>query len=157
MSEKKRVGIFSLTCDEGCSIFLTEIFNHKLLEWLEKIDLVYFLALKDKTEFKNLDIAIVEGVVTSERDKRELLEIRANSRILIAMGTCAMTSQPSGQRNNFDEEKQAEIQEHLEKYNFLPKALPLKDVVKVDENIPGCPISEEKFVEIFEKSLNGLN
>ena len=47
---KKRVGVFSLTCDEGCSIFLTEIFNHKLLPWLEKIELVYFLSVKDKTE-----------------------------------------------------------------------------------------------------------
>jgi len=153
MTPKKRVGIFSLTCDEGCSIYLTEIFNHKLIEWLEKIELVYFLSIKDKTEIKNLDIALVEGVATSERDKKELLEIRENSKILIAMGTCAMTSLPSGQRNNFDEEKQEEIQEHLEKYNFLPKALALKDVVQVDDNIPGCPIGEERFIECFERYL----
>ena len=65
---KKRVGIFSLTCDEGCSIYLTEIFNRKLLEWLEKMELVYFLAMRDHREAENLDVALVEGVVTSEKD-----------------------------------------------------------------------------------------
>ncbi len=153
MPQKKRVGIFSLTCDEGCSIYLTEIFNHKLIEWLEKIELVYFLSIKDRTEIKDLDIALVEGVVTSEKDKEELEEIRRNSKILIAMGTCAMTSLPSGQRNNFDEEKQEEIKEHVGKYHFLPKALALKDVVQVDGEIPGCPIGEGIFIECFERYL----
>lgn len=150
---KKRVGVFSLTCDEGCSIFLTEIFNHKLIPWLEKIELVYFLSVKDKTEIANLDIALVEGVVTSEKDKEEIEKIRANTKILIAMGSCAITALPSGQRNTFSEEQQENIQEHLAIYNFLPKALSLKEAVKVDDEIPGCPISEDLFVKIFEKYL----
>ena len=150
---KKRVGVFSLTCDEGCSIYLTEIFNHKLLEWLNKIELVYFLSVKDKTDIANLDIALVEGVVTSEKDKEEIEKIRANAKILIAMGSCAITALPSGQRNNFTEEQKEEIEEHLAIYNFLPKALSLKEAVKVDDEIPGCPISEEIFVRTFEKYL----
>jgi len=150
---KKRVGVFSLTCDEGCSIFLTEIFNHKLIPWLEKIELVYFLSVKDKTDIANLDIALVEGVVTSEHDKAEIEKIRANTKILIAMGSCAITALPSGQRNTFTEEQKENIREHLAIYNFLPKALSLKEAVPVDDEIPGCPISEEMFVKIFEKYL----
>jgi len=153
---KKRVGIFSLTCDEGCSILLTEIFNKKLLEWLEKMELVYFLSIKDKTEIKNLDITLVEGVVTSERDLEDLKKIRENTEILIAMGSCAITSQPSGQRNNFNINQLKEIEGHLEKYKFLPRALALKDVVKVDDEVTGCPIDEGKFIEVFEKHLCDL-
>jgi coenzyme F420-reducing hydrogenase gamma subunit len=152
-SGKKRVGIFSLTCDEGCSIFLTEIFNQKLIGWLEKMELVYFLAVKDHVEAGNLDIALVEGVVTSEKDSEQIKKIRERSKILIAMGSCAVTSQPSGQRNNFNADQLKVIEEHFEKYKFLPKALALKDVVKVDDEIIGCPIDEVKFVEIFEKYL----
>ena len=150
---KKRVGIFSLTCDEGCSIYLTEIFNKKLIGWLEKIELVYFLALKNHTEAENLDIALVEGVVTSKKDLAEIKKIREKAKILIAMGTCAMTALPSGQRNNFNINQLKEIKGHMEKYNFLPKALALKDVVKVDNNISGCPIDENRFIETFEKYL----
>src|SRR4030042_2040159 len=109
---KKRVGIFSLTCDEGCSIFLTEIFNKKLLEWLEKMEIVYYLALKSHKEAENLDIALVEGVVTSEKDLAEIKKIRDKTKILIAMGTCAITALPSGQRNNFSAEQLAEIEGH---------------------------------------------
>jgi len=150
---KKRVGVFSLTCDEGCSIYLTEIFNHKLVEWLEKIELVYFLSIKNKTGIANLDIALVEGVVTSKKDREEIEKIRANSKILIAMGSCAISSLPSGQRNAFDEKQKEQIQEHLEIYDFLPKALALKEIVRVDDEIPGCPISEEIFIKTFENYL----
>ena len=153
-TKKKRVGIFSLTCDEGCSIYLTEIFNQKLLGWLEKIELVYFLSIKDKAEIKNLDVVLVEGVVTSQHDLEEIKKIRDNTKILIAMGTCAMTALPSGQRNNFNINQLKEIEGHLEKYNFLPKALALKEVVKVDDEISGCPIDKAKFVEVFEKYLD---
>ena len=152
-TNKKRVGIFSLTCDEGCSILLTEIFNNKLLSWLEKMELVYFLSIKDHVEAEDLDIALVEGVVTSVRDQEHIKKIRKKTKILIAMGTCAMTALPSGQRNNFNISQLKEIEGHLEKYNFLPKALALKDIVKVDDNISGCPIDEGKFIEVFEKYL----
>ncbi|PKL72377.1 hypothetical protein CVV26_01775 [Candidatus Kuenenbacteria bacterium HGW-Kuenenbacteria-1] len=150
---KKRVGIFSLTCDEGCSICLVEIFNQKLFSWLEKMDIVYFLSIKDKMEIENLDIALVEGVVTSEKDKEYLEKIRNNSKILIAMGNCAINIMPSGQRNNFNAEQLVEIKNHLKKYNFLPRALALKEAVKVDDEIFGCPIIEKKFIEVFEKYL----
>ena len=57
--KKKRIGIFSFTCDEGCTVCLVEIFNKKLLEWLDKIEIVYFLTIKDKTEIKDLDVALI--------------------------------------------------------------------------------------------------
>lgn len=150
---KKKVGIFSFTCDEGCSIFLTEIFNKKLMEWLSKMNIEYFLSVKERTPIKDFDIVLIEGVISTEKEKKELENIRANTKILIAMGTCAMTSQPSGQRNNFSEEQLAEIRDDLKSYDSLPKCLALKDVVSVDDNIPGCPIMEAKFIEVFEKYL----
>jgi coenzyme F420-reducing hydrogenase gamma subunit len=132
---------------------MIEVFNKKLLGWLEKMEIVHFMSVSDKREFKDLDIALVEGTISSERDKREVEEIRKQSKILIAMGNCAITALPSGQRNNFDAEKKMEIQNDLDTYDFLPKCLALDEVVKVDDEIIGCPIDEKKFVEVFEKYL----
>jgi len=151
---KKRVGIFSFTCDEGCSILLVEIFNRKLLEWLKKIELVYFLSVRDKTDIKDLDIALVEGVISTEKDKKEIKEIRKNSKVIIAMGSCAVIGQPSGQRNNFNQEQLDEIKDDLKKFNFLPRCLSIKEVVKVDDEITGCPMNEQRFIEVFEKYIN---
>lgn len=153
MSQKKQIGIFSFTCDEGCTIFLIEIFNKKLLGWLEKVDLRYFLSVKDKAKFEHLDIALIEGVISNEKEKKEVEEIRKKSKIVIAMGTCAITGYPSAQRNNFNETQRKNIKEELESNNYLPKCLLLKDFIKVDDEILGCPINEKKFIETFEKYL----
>ena len=149
--KKKKVGVFTFTCDEGCSIYLIELFNKKLIEWLEKIELVYFLSVKDKTEIKDIDIALVEGVISTKKDKEEVEKIRKNAKIVIAMGSCAITGLPSGQRNNFNEEQLSEIEDDLKKFNYLPKCLSVKQAIKIDDEIIGCPISHDKFIEVFEK------
>jgi len=151
---KKRVGIFSFTCDEGCSVYLIEIFNKKLLKWLEKIELAYFLTIRDKTEIKDFDISLVEGVISTEHEKKEIEKIRKNSKILIALGTCAISGQPGGQRNTFNESQKEEIKDELKQYDYLPKCLSLKEVVRVDDEIMGCPINEDKLIEVFEKYIN---
>ncbi|MFH0891428.1 MAG: hypothetical protein V1867_01470 [Candidatus Falkowbacteria bacterium] len=150
---KKRVAIFSFTCDEGCSIYLIEIFNKKLVEWLAKMELAYFLSIKDKVEIKDFDISLVEGVISTAKDRKEVEKIRAASKILIAMGSCAATGQPSGQRNLFNVEQAAEIKTELEANDYLPKCLSIKEAVRVDDEVLGCPIDENKFIEVFEKYL----
>lgn len=151
--KKKQVGIFSFTCDEGCTIYLIEIFNKKLIGWLEKVELKYFLSVKDKVEVKDFDIVLIEGVITTERDLKEVKKIRENTKILIAMGSCAVTCQPSGLRNNFNEDQLSEIKDDLKRYHYLPKVLSIKDAVKIDDEIMGCPINEKKFIETFEKYI----
>lgn len=152
-TNKKRVGIFSFTCDEGCTVYMVEIFNKKLVEWLEKIELSYFLTIKDKIEIKDFDIALIEGVVSTEHEKREVEEIRENSKVLIALGSCAINAQPSGLRNNFNQDQLDEIKKDLKGHDYLPKCLSIKDVVDVDDEVPGCPILADKFIEIFEKYI----
>jgi len=150
---KKRVGIFSFTCDEGCSIYLIEIFNKKLLEWLQKMELAYFLSIKDHTDIKDIDIAIVEGSITTKKDKEKIEKIRKNCKVLIGMGNCTITGQPSCQRNFFSADQLKEIKADMDKFRFLPKCLAVKQVVKLDDEVPGCPMDEEKFVGVFEKYL----
>lgn len=151
--DKKIVGIFSFTCDEGCSIYLIEIFNTKLIEWLKAMELKYFLSMKDKVKIEGFDVVLVEGVISTEKDKAEIKKIRANAKTLIVMGTCAISGMPSGQRNQFNDEQLTRIQDDLKKFHFLPKALTVKEAVKVDDEIVGCPINREKFIEVFEKHL----
>lgn len=150
---KKQVGIFSFTCDEGCSIFLIEIFNQKLIGWLEKIELAYFLSVRQHNEIKNFDIAVVEGVISTKKDEKLIKKIRRKSRVLIAMGSCAISALPSGQRNNFSADQIEQIKGDLEKFDFLSKCLAVKEVVKVDDEVPGCPIDKQKFIEVFEKYI----
>ncbi len=69
------------------------------------------------------------------------------------MGSCAVTGLPSGQRNNFDKEQMDEIKDDLANFDFLPKCLSIKETVKIDDEISGCPIDEDKFIKVFEKYI----
>lgn len=150
---KKKVGVFTFTCDEGCSIYLIEIFNKKLVGWLEKMELSYFLSMKDRRDVEDFDIVLAEGVITTERDLKEIQALRKKTKILIGMGNCSITGMPTCQRNNFNEDQLGEIEKDLKKFNFLPRCQAIKEVVKLDDEIVGCPIDEKKFIEVFEKYL----
>ncbi len=151
--KKKRVGIFTFTCDEGCSIYLIEIFNKKLVGWLEKMELAYFLSMKDRRDVEDFDIVLVEGAITTERDLKEIKKVRSKTKILIGMGNCTITGMPTCQRNSFNEKQLKNISGQLEKFDFLPTCKAVKEVVKLDDEIPGCPISKEGFIEVFEKYI----
>ena len=70
------MGIFSLGCDEDCTVYMMELFNKRLIKWLEKIEIVYFLSIKDKVKIENLDIALIEGVVNTKKERlKRLLEL----------------------------------------------------------------------------------
>lgn len=150
---KKKVGIFSLTCDEGCTIYLIEIFNKKLVEWLEKMQIDYFLSMKDGEKDADYDITMIEGVISTKSELEHVKDIRKRSKILIALGSCAINGMPSGQRNIFTPEQKENIKEDLAKYDYLEKCVPVKKVVKIDDEVVGCPIDEQKFIEVFEKYI----
>lgn len=151
--KKKRVALFSLTCDEGCSIALSEIFNEKLIPWLQKMEIVYFLALKKGGETRDLDIALIEGVIASPKEKAKVEDIRANAKVVIAIGMCAINGYPSGQRNTFNEEQKREVQADVERLKYLDRCLSVKEVIRVDDEVSGCPIDEKTFIHVFEKYL----
>ncbi len=153
---KLRVGIFSFTGDEGCVITFLEILNTKFFEWVEKVDFVNVRVLQKKVSLENLDIAFVEGAISNEKEVAKLLEIRKNSKKLIAIGSCAISGAPSNHRNLFDEKTKAEIMPILVQFHHREKVVPLSNLVIVDDQVPGCPIIEEKFIETMEKYVAEL-
>jgi len=156
MNKKLRVGIFSFTGDEGCVITLTEILNDYLLKWQELVDIVYCRQLRNINDDTNLDIALVEGAIATEKELNRIKDIRANSKKVIAIGNCAIIGSPSNQRNNFPTNFQKEIQPMLDKWKHLPKVLSAKEVIAVDGEVHGCPMDEKLFVETFEKIIGDL-
>jgi len=151
MSVKKRVGFFSFTCCEGCIISFIELLNTKFDEYMKKMQIENFKALKTEKQIKKLDIAFIEGAISTEDEIKKLKEIRRKTKVLIAFGSGACNGFPSNQRNNFDKKRQKAIQHLVEKFRQLKKVEPIKTYVKVDGEIPGCPIDEK----LLEKKIEG--
>lgn len=150
---KIKAGFFSFTCCEGCTIVFVELLNTKFDEYMKKMQIVNFRQLKTEKAIKPMDIAFVEGAISTQSEIKKLKEIRKNTKKLIALGSGAVSGYPSNQRNKFPIKKKKEIQHLIEKMNQNPKILPLKEFVKVDDNIPGCPIEEKVLLKKMESYL----
>ncbi len=150
---KLKVGVYSMTCCEGCSVVLIEAFNHKFNEYMKNIDFVDFRTLKPFKKVNKTDVAFVEGAISTQSEVKKLKEIRAKTKKLVALGSGAVSGFPSDQRNKFDTKKKKEIAPILEMFHQIDKISPLKKFVKVDDEIDGCPVSEEDLTKKIEGYL----
>ena len=71
----------------------------------------------------------------------------------MAIGSCAVNGSPSNQRNFFSEDTKREIKLTLDQFGHREKVSPLNEIVNVDDNVPGCPMDEAKFLEVLNKYL----
>ncbi|MGD0729080.1 MAG: hypothetical protein ABR981_03320 [Candidatus Micrarchaeaceae archaeon] len=154
MAKKKlRVGWFSFTCCEDSTMVWIELMNEKFFEWKEVLELVNVRVMKKKNRLEDIDVAFVEGAITTEDDAKKLREIRVNTKKLIAIGSCAINGMPAAQRNMFDEKLKNEIQFLIERFKQTDKVRKVTDIVVVDDEVPGCPMEEEVFIKILDKYL----
>ena len=153
---KPKIGIFGLT---GCAGEQIVILNceDQLIDILGAIDIKCFPTAMTKNDDKcELDIAFVDGSVVQPKDEDSLKKIRQRSKLLIALGTCAVWGGLPAMRNDVPRE------EFLEKvygikgkfFKSIP-AQPLKNFVKVDLFISGCPIEKEQFLKAVASLLHG--
>lgn len=152
-NKKLKIGWFSFSCCEDSTIVLTELLNDYFEEWSKVVEFQHARILKSRNKLKGLDVAFVEGAITTDKDAKELKEIRKNCKKLVAVGSCAVNGMPSAQRNTFDENKEKEIEFLIEKFNMAEKVLKVEEVVKVDAKVTGCPMNEALFIKTLNDSL----
>jgi sulfhydrogenase subunit delta len=154
--EKPKIGIFSLT---GCSGDQLTILNLEdiLLRLVSYFDIKSFQEGSSYEEEAQLDIAFVEGSVSTKIDLERLKEIREKTKMLIAIGDCAIGGCIQASRNG-----QMSMTERMKKvygteediYGMLePKGLGA--YVKVDIEIPGCPIEKNEITRAVTSLLHG--
>ncbi len=155
MTNKLRIGWFSFTCCEDSTIIFTELLNKHYKDWFKKIEFVHarILMKKNTKEIKEMDVAFIEGAISSDGQEEKLKKIREKAKILVAIGSCAVNGSPSNQRNFFNQANIDEIRPILDKFKYKEKVLKVSEVVKVDESVPGCPMNEILFLKLMNKYL----
>ena len=149
-AKKIRIGWFTFSCCEDSTIVFTELMNDHWQEWKELFDFRHARVLKKHNVLDELDIAFIEGAIATPEHEKMLREIRQKSKKLVAIGACAVVGLPSAQRNTFTEGQKAEVQFLIDRFKALPKVLKVADVVKVDDQVPGCPMDPKIFITKVE-------
>lgn len=157
-TKKMVVGWFSFTCCEDSTILFAELLNDHLDEWKKVVEFRHVRALKTKNELKDLDVAFVEGAVSSDKQAEEVKKIRDNSKYVVAIGSCACTGLPSASRNAFTPQDITDrINRYMQSFDYSQKVRKLEEVIKVDDMVNGCPMNVPVFLEMLTKYLKVFN
>ena len=155
--KKPTVGIYGLT---GCAGDQLTIVNceDQILDIFGAADIRSFLmAMSNNTE-EQMDVAIVEGSVSSKGDLEMLQDIRKRAKVLIALGGCAVNGGPQSGRALKNDWKERVKQVYGDVKFSIPESLepkPLSAYVKVDISIPGCPIDKLEFLRALGRLVKG--
>ena len=95
-----RVATVWLDGCSGCHMSLLDM-DERLIELAAAIDIVYSPLVDTKTFPAQVDLTLVEGSVSTEEDLAKIKKIREHTRLLIAMGDCAITGNVPSMRNPF--------------------------------------------------------
>ena len=97
MSKLKLATVWLDGCS-GCHMSFLDM-DERLLELAEVVDVVYSPIVDTKEFPDEVDIALVEGAVSSVDDEKKIKKVRDHSRMLVAMGDCAITGNVPSMRN----------------------------------------------------------
>lgn len=129
---KKTLAIFSLTCCEGCQFEILKNFDD--FKKLQNFYLIKNFRLGQKDNLPGpFDVSLVEGTPESVREIKLLKEIRKQSKIVVAIGSCAHLGGIQSERNRLPK-----------KYIGKDKVETVLDVIRADCIVPGCPISHKE-------------
>ena len=164
MSKLKLATVWLDGCS-GCHMSFLDL-DERLLAIAELVDVVYSPLVDTKEYPDEVDIALVEGAVASVDDEKKIQKIRAHTKLLVAMGDCAITGNVPSMRNPFGPEaildrayiQNASVQQQIPSV-VVPKLLkivrPIHEFVKVDVFLPGCPPSADTFYAALTALVTG--
>nr|MDO8098827.1 hypothetical protein [Candidatus Njordarchaeota archaeon] len=155
---KPKLGIYELT---GCSgeqlIFLHS--EERLLDLVGLFDLKVWVMASSGPEIDDVDVALVEGSVSTEQDAERIKEIRRRAKKLVAMGDCAcygcIQAQAANDGKYQERLKQVYGDASVIKVRKPIEALPVDAVVPVDHHLPGCPIDKRQIFALVSRLARG--
>jgi len=140
--------------------------DERILELMPYVDVVYSPLVDAKEYPENVDVVLIEGAVSSTEDLEKIHKIRQRTRILVALGDCAVTSNVPGMRNRFTVEA-VENRAYIENAQnnqripnkvippLLAKSRPVHEFVTVDVFVPGCPPDADVIHFVLTELLAG--
>ncbi len=166
MSNKPRFATVWLGGCSGCHMSFLDL-DERLFDLAAIADICYSPVADIKEFPANVDLTLVEGAVANEDHLRELKHIRAQTRVLVAFGDCAVTGNVTALRNLFPLEDVLQ-RAYVELASsgrspsadgivprLLDRVLRVQDVVDVDFFLPGCPPSADSIFDFVATVLRG--
>jgi NAD-reducing hydrogenase small subunit len=165
MTQKVKLATTWMDACSGCHMSIFDM-DERLLELADHVDFVY-TPLVDHKEFpQDVDVVLLTGSVSYDEDSEKLTKMRKRSRIVVALGDCAVSGNVPVMRNPF---KVSEVLErsYIETADVNPQiptklvpelnpyVKPIHEVIKVDVFVQGCPPSADIVYYVLTELVAG--
>jgi coenzyme F420-reducing hydrogenase gamma subunit len=153
---KPSIAVHKFSSCDGCQLAFLNL-GEPLLELAELVDILHFAEAGSLDEEAKVDIAFIEGSVSTSHDIARLKNIRDNSRHLITIGACATSGGIQALRNMANTNDWiADIYANPSVIDSLDASTPIKEHVKVDLELWGCPINKRQILTAIRALLFGV-
>lgn len=154
-STAPKVAVWKFASCDGCQLTLLDC-EDELLAVAGQVQFAHFLEASSATVPGPYDLSIVEGSITTPADLERIVEIRAQSAFLIAIGACAYAGGIQALRNSADVHEYASVVYARPDYiSTLATSTPISDHVAVDFELRGCPINKTQLLAVISSFLIG--
>ncbi|MFC1997346.1 oxidoreductase [Chloroflexota bacterium] len=144
---KPTIAVHKFSSCDGCQLSILNL-EDELLDLVGVIEVAFFLEATSAIQPGPYDIALVEGSVTTPHEMERLQKIRAESGIVVAIGTCATAGGIQSLRNFGDAVEMATFTyDHPEYLQFLNSSTAISEHIRVDLEIWGCPLNKYQLLE----------
>ncbi len=155
--QRPRVAVHKFSSCDGCQLAFLNL-GEDLLSFSQQLDIIFFAEAGMMDTAQDIDIAFVEGSISTAKDAQRIRNIREHSHYLITIGACATAGGLQALRNiaKTDDWVQA-IYTNPEHIDTLDKASPIREHVAVDFELWGCPINKQQLIGLINNlSLGAL-
>ena len=153
LTSKPRLAVHKFTSCDGCQL---AFFNagETLLTLSALVDIVHFVE-EGPIDFETkVDIAFIEGSISTPEEQERIKKIRANSKYIITIGACATAGGIQALRNfvNHQEWLQS-VYASPEYIETLSTSTAISKHIKVDWELWGCPVNTHQVISAVRALL----
>ena len=144
------------SCD-GCQLAFLNA-GEDLLKLTRLVDVRHFLEAGVADEYAKVDIAFVEGSISTTDELTRIQRVRANSRFVVTLGACATSGGLQALRNLDDSNEpwKHAIYARPEFIQTVDRTEPVSDHIQVDFEVWGCPVNGPQVLTVVQQLLFGL-
>lgn len=152
---KPSIAVHKFSSCDGCQLAILTA-GEALLQLADLVDIKHFAEAGFIDETAVVDIAFIEGSISTEAEKERIQHVRKNSRYLVTIGACATAGGIQALRNGKDIYAwKSSVYPKPEFISSLANSSAIKDYVKVDDEIWGCPINTKQIFAVLRQLLFG--
>ena len=153
---KPRIAVHKFSSCDGCQLAFLNA-GEDLLTLSKLVDIVHFPEAGPCDPDATVDLALVEGSVSTPEEAERIVRIRERSRQLATIGACATAGGLQALRNFADADAWlAGVYATPETVSALATARPVRDYVKVDFELWGCPVDGRQVLQAVRDVLFGV-